>query len=159
MESGFTGAGETSGVKVPPPLIYIAGFLAGAGIELAVPLERPALAITIAGVVTGFAGWAALDGFAMLRFQRAGTSMVPMVPSTKLVTSGPYRITRNPMYVGMAFLYVAIAFAIGLVWPLAILPFVLVVVDRTVIAREEPYLERRFGDAYRDYKRRVRRWI
>ncbi len=95
----------------------------------------------------------------MVSFRRAGTSMVPMNPTTALVTSGPYRLTRNPMYLGMAFLYVAFAFALGVIWALAFLPAVVVIVDRFVIAREEPYLERKFGQAYRDYKVRVRRWL
>jgi protein-S-isoprenylcysteine O-methyltransferase Ste14 len=66
-------------------------------------------------------------------------------------------VTRNPMYVGMAFLYVAFAF--GVMWALAFLPAVLLIVDRFVIAREEPYLEAKFGRAYRDYKARARRWL
>jgi protein-S-isoprenylcysteine O-methyltransferase Ste14 len=63
------------------------------------------------------------------------------------------------MYVGMAALYAALAVALGVIWALATLPLVLVAVDRLVIAREEPYLERKFGGPYRDYRRRVRRWM
>jgi protein-S-isoprenylcysteine O-methyltransferase Ste14 len=85
--------------------------------------------------------------------------MIPANPTTALVTSGPYRFTRNPMYLGMAFLYVAFAFGFGVMWAMALLPVVILVVDRFVIAREEPYLERKFGQRYRDYKARVRRWI
>ena len=107
----------------------------------------------------GAALWLALDGLAMVSFRRAGTSMVSMKPTTALVTSGPYRFTRNPMYLGMAFLYAAFALAFGLIWALATLPAVLIAVDRLIIAREEPYLGARFGDAYRDYRRRVRRWL
>jgi protein-S-isoprenylcysteine O-methyltransferase Ste14 len=150
---------ETSGVSFPPPLLYVAGFLAGVGLELVFPVGRPPLAVTLAGVLIGAAGWLLLDGAATRLFARAKTSMVPFKPSNALVTDGPYRFTRNPMYVGMAFLYVALAFAIGLVWPLAILPFVLLAVDRLVVAREEPYLERTFGEDYRAYRARVRRWL
>jgi protein-S-isoprenylcysteine O-methyltransferase Ste14 len=95
----------------------------------------------------------------MLRFRSARTSMVPMRPSTALVTSGPYRVTRNPMYVGMAFLYAGLALLLGVIWSLAFLPAVLLMVDRFVIAREERYLEARFGEEYRAYKGRVRRWL
>lgn len=150
---------DTSGVAFPPPLIYMAGFLVGVGLELALPVGRPALAVTLAAVLAGAAGWLLLDGAAMRSFGRAKTSMVPFKPSRALVTDGPYRFTRNPMYVGMAFLYVALAFALGLLWPLAALPFVLLAVDRFVIAREEPYLERTFGEDYRAYRERVRRWL
>jgi protein-S-isoprenylcysteine O-methyltransferase Ste14 len=115
--------------------------------------------VVVAGVVVLTVLWLALDGVAMLSFRRAGTSMIPMNPTTSLVTSGPYRFTRNPMYLGMACLYVALALAFGLIWALILLPLVLLAVERLVIAKEEPYLERRFGDDYRGYKRRVRRWV
>src|ERR687895_509028 len=88
---------EASGVRVPPPLFYVAGFLIGVGLEAAFPIDRPALAITIAGVIVGIAGWLALDGAATVSFIRARTSMIPMKPSSALVTTGPYRFSRNPM--------------------------------------------------------------
>jgi protein-S-isoprenylcysteine O-methyltransferase Ste14 len=150
---------ETSGIRVPPPLYYLAAFLVGVALELAFPTSWPPFGVRLAGTLLGGAAWLALDGAAMVRFRRAGTSMVPTNPTTALVTSGPYRFTRNPMYLGVAFLYIAFAFAFGVIWALAFLPAVVVVVDRFVIAREEPYLERRFGQAYRDYKAQVRRWL
>ncbi len=150
---------DRSGVRVPPPLIYIAGFLAGLALETALPIgDLPSGAALACGAV-GVAVWLALDGWATLLFQRAKTSVVPMRPSTALVASGPYRLTRNPMYVGMAFLYAGLALAFGVIWALVFLPLVLLVVDRAVIAREERYLEAKFGEAYRAYKGRVRRWL
>jgi len=150
---------QTSGVRIPPPLIYVAGFLLGVALELAVPIDALPLALALAAGLIGFAIWLALDGAAMMHFSRARTSIVPMKPSTALVTTGPYRITRNPMYVGMAALYAGLALALGVIWALAFLPLVLFAVDRLVIAREEPYLEARFGEDYREYKLRVRRWV
>jgi protein-S-isoprenylcysteine O-methyltransferase Ste14 len=150
---------EASGVRVPPPLYYVAGFLLGVAIELAVPIDRPPLAITVLGIAIGLGGWFALDGTAMFAFRRAHTSMVPMRPSSALVTTGPYRLSRNPMYLGMVFLYIAFAFALGLVWPLAVLPFVIAAVDQLVIAIEEAYLVRRFGQPYCDYMATTRRWL
>jgi len=76
-----------------------------------------------------------------------------------LVIWGPYRFTRNPMYVGMATLYVGGTLLLNDLWPLALLPVVITLVQRRVIAKEEAYLERTFGDVYRAYKARVRRWI
>jgi protein-S-isoprenylcysteine O-methyltransferase Ste14 len=150
---------DRSGVTIPPPLIYVAGFLIGIVLELLFPIAAPPLALALAAALIGGLIWLALDGAAMLHFRRARTSMVPMKPSTALVTSGPYRLTRNPMYVGMAVLYAALALALGVIWALAVLPIVILAVDRLVIAREEPYLKRKFGDRYLEYKRRVRRWL
>jgi protein-S-isoprenylcysteine O-methyltransferase Ste14 len=152
-------SGETTGIRVPPPLYYVAGLLVGVGLEAAFPIDRPPAAVTIVAIVIGAVGWLVLDGIATAAFIRARTSMIPMKPSSALVTTGVYRFTRNPMYLGMAFAYVAIAFAIGLVWPLVVLPLVILAVDRLVIAKEESYLERRFGQPYRDYVARTRRWL
>jgi protein-S-isoprenylcysteine O-methyltransferase Ste14 len=152
-------ASDTAGIRVPPPVYYFAAFLVGLALELAFPTSWPPFGVRLAAALIAGAAWLALDGAAMVLFLRAGTSMVPMNPTTALVTSGPYRITRNPMYVGVAFLYVALAFALGVIWALVLLPAVIILIDRLVIAREEPYLERRFGQAYRDYKARVRRWL
>ena len=128
-------------------------------LELVFPTSWPPLGIRLGVAALAGGAWLALDGAAMLAFSRADTSMVPMNPTTALVTSGPYRVTRNPMYLGMCFLYIAFAFAFGVIWALLFLPAVIAIVDRFVIAREEPYLEQRFGEAYRDYKARVRRWL
>lgn len=150
---------DRSGVRVPPPLVYVAGFLVGLALEVVVPVGALPLVVALPAGLLGAGLWLALDGSAMSLFRRAGTSMVPMKPTTALVTSGPYRMTRNPMYVGMACLYVGLALALGVIWALALLPVVLVAVDRLVIAREERYLGAKFGDEYREYKRRVRRWL
>jgi protein-S-isoprenylcysteine O-methyltransferase Ste14 len=95
----------------------------------------------------------------MLFFRRAGTSMVPFNPTTVLVTTGPYRFSRNPMYLGMAFLYIALALAFGVIWALIVLPLVIAAVDQLVISLEEGYLVRKFGQPYCDYMARVRRWL
>lgn len=113
----------------------------------------------VAGAAIGVTLWLVLDGAAMLFFRRAGTSMIPFNPTTALVTTGPYRFTRNPMYLGMAFLYIGFAFAFGVIWALITLPFVIAAVDRLVIALEETYLARKFGDPYSQYMGRVRRWL
>lgn len=150
---------QTAGVPFPPPLVYLAGLLIGAGLEIAVPVDPLPTLVTVSGAVAGIGGSLLLDAGAMQRFSRAGTPAIPFKPSTALVTSGPYRITRNPMYLGMASLYIGLSFAFGLIWAFALLPIVVIVIDRVVIAREEPYLERLFGEEYLAYKRRVRRWI
>ena len=150
---------ETTGIRVPPPLYYLAGLIAGLALELAFPIDGPPAWARMAAAAAGAAGFLLTGARAAGLFKRRVTPIIPFKPTTSLVTDGPYRFTRNPMYIGMACLYVAIATATGLIWALVLLPLVLVVVDRVVIAREEPYLERLFGGEYLDYKRRVRRWL
>ena len=150
---------DVPGVPIPAFFLFLAAFLVGVALELVFPSAWPPAGIRVVVALAAGAAWLALDVAAIVLFGAAGTSIWPMVPSTSLVTSGPYRLTRNPQYVGIACLHVAAAFALGVMWALVVLPVVLVIVDRLVIAREEPYLERRFGDPYREYKARVRRWL
>ena len=150
---------DVAGVPLPPPLIYVAGLLLGWVIDLVWPTSGPPWPVAVTVAVLGTLAWLWLDGSAAMRFKRAGTAVIPFKPSTALVVDGPYRFTRNPIYLGMAALYVGLAVLLGLMWALLLLPVVIVAVDRLVIAREEPYLERKFGTDYVEYKRRVRRWI
>ena len=117
-----------------------------------------------AAVQWGLGGALLLAGLALLAsfnmaFQRKGTAVEPWKPTTAIVTTGPYRLTRNPAYLGMALIYAGIAVMSDAFWTLAPLPLVLLIIDRAVIAREERYLERKFGQEYLDYKRSVRRWL
>ncbi len=149
-----------TGIRVPPPLIFVAGFLVGLGVELLAPVGGPSSAVRIAAAVVGVAGWAYFDGAATRVFHSAGTSVLPFGDrATTIVTDGPYRFTRNPMYVGMAVLHAALAIALSVIWALATLVVVIVVIDRMIIAREEVYLARKFGEPYRTYMTRVRRWL
>ena len=150
---------DLAGIPVPPPFIYLAGLVVGGVAELVWSTHGPGWPISLSIAVAGVLAFAVLASTAIARFRRAETSENPFRPSTALVVEGPYRISRNPMYLGMAALYVGLAFLFGLMWALLLLPLVLVAVDRLVIAREEPYLERTFGRDYVDYKQRVRRWI
>jgi protein-S-isoprenylcysteine O-methyltransferase Ste14 len=100
-----------------------------------------------------------LIGSAMVNFRRSGTTIRPDRASTSLVIAGPYKFTRNPMYVGMAIAYLGLAIADRSLWSLILLPIVLLVIRRAVIANEEAFLERRFGSAYTDYKAKVQRWL
>jgi protein-S-isoprenylcysteine O-methyltransferase Ste14 len=150
---------DTAGVVAPPPLIYLAGLGIGFGLEALLPggslpgWVRFALGPLLVGV-----GFSLLATF-QSSFTRKGTAVEPWKPTTAIVTTGPYRVTRNPAYLGMALVYVGIALLAGAPWALAPLPLVLVVIDRAVIAREERYLEGKFGREYLDYKRTVRRWV
>ena len=90
---------------------------------------------------------------------RAGTNVDPYEPATAVVTGGPYRFTRNPMYVGFTLMYAGISALFNALPPVLLLPVVQQLMRRGVIEREERYLERKFGDEYLQYKEKVRRWI
>jgi protein-S-isoprenylcysteine O-methyltransferase Ste14 len=150
---------DTAGVVAPPPLIYVAGLALGFGLEALLPgASLPGLVRWGLGAVLLLAGLALLASF-NTAFTRKGTAVEPWKPTTAIVTTGPYRVTRNPAYLGMALVYVGIALLAEALWVLLPLPIVLAVIDRAVIAREERYLERKFGREYLDYKATVRRWI
>ncbi len=90
---------------------------------------------------------------------RAGVDPNPYEPTTAIVTTGPYALSRNPIYVSATVVYVGIAFVVNSVWPIALLPFGIALLYYGVIAREESYMEKVFGDEYRAYRARVRRWL
>ncbi|MDP6706281.1 MAG: isoprenylcysteine carboxylmethyltransferase family protein [Alphaproteobacteria bacterium] len=150
---------DTAGVIAPPPLIYLAFILAGIGLDWLwpAPLVPGWLRWPLGGVLIGLG--LAIAVAAMLRFRSAGTDVRPHKPSTAVVTDGLYRFTRNPMYVALAIGQAAIAVAADSLWVLAGLAPALAVVRYGVIAREERYLEAKFGREYLDYKARVRRWF
>lgn len=153
---------DNAGVKFPPPLIYLFGILAGYLLQRVEPLSilspgQELLRRALGWI--GVLGFAALAVSALGLFRRAGTSFHPRRPSTALVESGPYRFTRNPMYLGFASLMIGAAFLINSWWVLLMAVVAVLIVDRTVIQPEEAYLERKFGDEYRQYKTRVRRWL
>ena len=146
-------------VKIPPPLIYVAGFLIGLLLEKVLP---DAVLSKTAGRIGGslcLALWVVLGAWSIGLFRRARTSLLPIRPTTTLVVSGPYRLTRNPMYLALAFLYVGLALWFLVFWVLVLLPAVIAVVHYFVITREEKYWEEKFGEEYRQYRARVRRWI
>lgn len=157
--TGRGGGHDSAGVRVPPPLIYMAGLLLGALLENVVATPNFPPAIALGGAVVGVVLAGVLDIGALRRFIKSRTAAEPWKPSSALVTSGPYRFTRNPMYLGMACLYAGVACAFGWLWSFALLPVVLVIIDRAVITREEAYLTRRFGEPYVRYHSEVRRWL
>jgi protein-S-isoprenylcysteine O-methyltransferase Ste14 len=151
---------DHAGVFIPPPLLYVVPLGIGALLQRLVPVAiLPRSVGTMAGGWLLFALGIALFAAALLNFRRARTSLIPVKPTTAIVESGPYRFTRNPMYVSMTLIYLGVTLWIDSIWPLVFLPIILFTVQRAVIAREERYLEAKFGEAYRGYKARVRRWI
>jgi protein-S-isoprenylcysteine O-methyltransferase Ste14 len=151
--------GDSAGVIAPPPLIYIGGLAIGYGLEALLPSASvPSALEWSVGSALIVAGLALARSF-FTALRRAHTPVDPYKATTTLVTSGPYRLSRNPGYLGMALAYVGIAILTGALWTLVALVPTLILIDRGVIAREERYLERKFGEQYLAYKARTRRWL
>ncbi len=153
---------DTSGIRFPPPLYFLLGLLAGFALHWLFPvrLSKPGhhLIIYTLGISWILLG-VLLAGWALFTFRQAGTSPNPHRASTTLAVQGPFTVTRNPIYLGMAMLCIGISLLANMLWPLLSVPLVVLALDRLVICKEERYLENKFGDSYRQYKNRVRRWI
>jgi len=146
-------------VRIPPPLIYVAGFVLGLALERFLPvLVLPKIPSRVAAVLC-IASGVPIAVWSVGLFHRVRISFVPIKPTTTLVIYGPYRFTRNPMYLGLVCVYLGIALWFGIFWALILLPAVMALIQRYVIIREEQYLERKFGGEYLKYKADVRRWI
>ena len=153
--SSVSGAPDHAGVRVPPPLIYLAVFLVALGLQRVLP---PKMIGFGAGPIILAAGIALAAGSVGL-FRRAGTSLIPIKPTTALIINGPYHFTRNPMYLSLLSVYVGAALMMRTLWALLLLPLVIAAVHYLVIRKEEQYLQRKFGEAFLSYKASVRRWI
>jgi protein-S-isoprenylcysteine O-methyltransferase Ste14 len=150
---------DTAQVIVLPPLVYGAAFIMGLLLHMVFPLHL--LPTTLARGIGVVCVLVSLPlAIATLRvLSRAHTPVDPMKPTTALVTEGPFRYSRNPIYLALTLLYVGVALLINALWILLLVVPALVVIRYGVIAREEVYLTRKFGDAYRQYTAQVRRWL
>ena len=150
----------TAQVVIRPPLAWALAVIAAFALDWLMPLP-----FVPAAVPAGWLGGAvvvvalALFAWAIATITRAGSNVPTNRPTISIVDTGPYRFTRNPIYLGMMLALVGLAIAFDSLWPLVTLvPFALVI-RYGVVAREEAYLERRFGEVYRRYGARVRRWL
>jgi protein-S-isoprenylcysteine O-methyltransferase Ste14 len=151
---------DTAQVIIRPPLAWGLAVIAGLALNWLVPL--PLLPVDVS------AGWLgamvfvlalALFAWAIVTMTRAGSNVPTNRPTTTIVESGPFRFTRNPIYLGMFLGLVGLAITFDNLWLLmTLVPFALVI-RYGVVAREEAYLDRKFGNVYRGYRSRVRRWL
>lgn len=152
----------TAGVIARPPLIFLASLLLGYLLDYLVPLPFPApWPDLVTWIIAGILILIGLTVFAagIRNFSTAGTPVPTNEPTRALVTTGIHGRTRNPIYVGMFLIYAGIGIAAQSLWILILLLPLAVVINYGVVAREEAYLEWLFGEEYRTYKARVRRWI
>jgi protein-S-isoprenylcysteine O-methyltransferase Ste14 len=149
-------------VVVKPPILFAGAVLLGCLLSWIVPLGPGLGSANTRGLAAG--GAIALFGFALMavsvrQFRQAGTSVIPGEPSTVLLEIGPYRFTRNPIYIGFVIFYFGLAIMLTSAWMLMLLIPVLIILQRGVVEREEAYLQAKFGEAYRKYLARVPRWL
>jgi protein-S-isoprenylcysteine O-methyltransferase Ste14 len=150
---------DSPGVIAWPPLVFLSALGLGLLLHWLMPVQPlpPTLSHVLAAALCVASGVVGIWG--RVTMHRAGTNMRPDRPATALVTGGPFRFSRNPLYLSLLALYLAITLIFDALWPLVTLMPMLAVVHWGIIVREERYLEAKFGDAYRAYKARVRRWI
>jgi protein-S-isoprenylcysteine O-methyltransferase Ste14 len=159
----MTSPRDAAAVRVFPPGVPLLAVLLALGLERVWPIapgvEVPAPArdwlggAIVAGAVLGLGLWS------VVLFSRTGQSVRPWKPTPRIVDRGPYRLTRNPMYLQLVLICVGLSILLANWWLLLLTPAVAWTLQRFAIRPEEAYLERKFGDEYRTYKRRVRRWI
>jgi protein-S-isoprenylcysteine O-methyltransferase Ste14 len=142
-------------VRVPPPLVFAGAIVAG----MFLPDLRPSLlASAAAGAVLIVLG-VALGGWAVGWFRRTGQDLKPWTPSPELIFRGPYRFSRNPIYVAMTLLTLGIGGLLARGWIVVLAPLALLIVHFSAVLPEERYLEEKFGEPYRRYKASVRRYF
>ena len=152
-------AEDRPGILVPPPLLFVIPLAAAFFGERLMPTSFvhgglrwvAGSLIVLAGLFLNVAGF--------ITQKRAGNDPIPFHPTTRIVSHGLYRFSRNPMYLGFGLWTLGIALLVNSIWMLLAVPIGLVLTDRFVIASEERYLERKFGEEYLSYKRRVGRWL
>lgn len=156
-------AADTPGLMMPPPVFLLIALVLAVALEwllglsflaapgLASPQVWIGLLVLIVAIVLPISGFRT--------FTREGTNVNPFQPALKLVTSGPYRFTRNPMYLGMVLFLLGLSLIFSLEWGLILTPLLWLTYDRLVVAREEAYLSRKFGEPYDAFLGRTRRWL
>lgn len=149
-------------IRIPPPLLFVLAFLVGVGLQYLAPLNIHSTPIVYAGHMIGdaLAGAGALLALSCVTlFILVRTTLIPFGTASNLVIRGPYRLTRNPMYVSLVLVYVGVSGILTQIWPLFLLPLPLAIIHGKVIPFEEARLRQVFGDDYEQYCARVRRWI
>jgi protein-S-isoprenylcysteine O-methyltransferase Ste14 len=154
---------DAAAVRVFPPAVPLLTVLigialkrlwpVGLGLEFASPYRYWIGGLIVGGAVLGLGAWS------VMLVRRTGQSENPWKPTTQIVQGGPFRITRNPMYLQMVLVCIGIAVLLDNLWIVILTAGCAYALQRFAIAPEERYLERKFGETYLAYKRKVRRWL
>ena len=154
---------DAAAVKVIPPLVplgtILIGFLLNSRWRIDSGLEVSSVARYWVGGLIIFVSFFGLGLWAVVLFRRTDQSVKPWESTPKIVDGGPFRLTRNPMYLQMILICIGFAVIFMNVWILLLAPVCVWILQTSVIVPEEEYLERKFGEVYLAYKRRVRRWF
>jgi len=152
---------DSPGVNLMPPMVFYTCLIVGGLLEFLFPQDFPLFSAPIRiglGLIVGGAGFAFM-GVAHEAFKRIGTNVPTNLPATAFVAHGAYRFSRNPMYVGGFAFFLGLGLVAGSLWMVFSSAILVLYLSVYVIPREEAYMERMFGDDYREYRRRVRRWL
>lgn len=150
---------DHAGVVIRPPVLYIGTLLIGYAIDMIWPIALLGTFIQLLGGAVFLIPGLIFMRNAMQVFSDAGTSVPTPEPTTALVTEGIYQLSRNPIYLGMTCIYIGLSVFGDNIYAICLLAPVLLIMRYGVIAREEAYLEKKFGQAYLDYKEEVGRWL
>ncbi len=152
-------ASSGPGIRIPPPVIYVAALAIGFVLNYLWPLSPlPGFSRYVIGSVVILVSGLIMP-LVLRRFRRAGTPFDVRKPASALITEGPYRFSRNPSYVSLTLLYLGIGILLNNGWILILVAPVFLVMDLWVVRREEPHLEAKFGEEFLRYKAAVRRWL
>lgn len=148
-------------IYLPPPLLYVIPFILALLIQHKIPMDSSFFSTTIIKgigialcLVTVFFLFTSLRQFFITK-----NTLIPFLRAKSLQTTGVYAITRNPMYLGLALAYLALTCFIGNWWNIILFPVLILIVQETMIKKEERYLTAEFGQTFLDYMAKVRRWI
>ncbi|HWH63732.1 MAG TPA: isoprenylcysteine carboxylmethyltransferase family protein [Ginsengibacter sp.] len=152
---------DSPGVYIPPPLFYVVVFLIALFLQKKIAINDFVFHLQITKIL-GISLFVISLFFivtSLRKFFLSKNTLILIKPASSLQTNGIYNISRNPMYVGLAIVYLGITCFIGNWWNIILFPILLLIVQEYIINREEKYLIRRFGQDYLDYKSKVRRWL
>lgn len=154
---------DGAAVRFPPPLLPVATIFAGIALRRIIPLpiviDFPTPARYWTGSIVIIVSLLTFGLWSVVKFRQSGQSELPWTPTPEIIVAGPYRLTRNPMYLQMVLICIGFGIILSNVWIFALTPICMLLLYQFAIKPEEAYLERKFGESYLRYKRSVRRWI